>query len=134
VGRKARKRKGRKGEARKGKAGGGKRASGQGERPLDQDRAKAEEARRIADRAIKRLNVLEYLILLAAVLLALLGGAVVAWALAATVGLSFRASWAVASLLLFIIPGGSVYLRELRRGRRETGSGSRSDNSRDIHG
>ena len=30
----------------------------------------------------------------------------------------FRLTWAVSSLLLFIVPGGGVYLRELRRGRK----------------
>jgi len=62
-----------------------------------------------------RLNLLEYLILLLAVLLALGGGAVVAWIFSTTTSLPFRLSWIVASLLLFIVPGGMVYLLELRR-------------------
>lgn len=95
-----------------------RKTAGEGQGPSEEDRMKAEEARRIADRAIKRLNILEYLILLAAVVLALLGGALVAWVLAESVELPFRVTWAIASLLLFIIPGGSVYLRELRRGKR----------------
>ena len=45
-------------------------------------------------------------------------GALVAWLLAALTGFSFRIGWAVSSLLLFIVPGGTVYLRELRRGKK----------------
>jgi hypothetical protein len=67
-----------------------------------------------------RLTVLEYLILFLAMLLALLGGALVAWVLDAVVSISFRWLWAGASLLLFILPGGFVYLREFRKGRKPT--------------
>jgi hypothetical protein len=74
--------------------------------------------REVASRALWRLNLLEYLILFAALVLALAGGALVAWVLNATTGVSFRLGWISASLLLFIIPGGTVYLRELRRGRQ----------------
>jgi len=91
------------------------------------DRERAREAREIAERAIRRLNILEYLILGAAALLALLGGALVAWVLMSAAGFPFRITWAVSSLLLFIIPGGSVYLRELRRSRSAKGPGSNSE-------
>lgn len=102
-------------------------------KPSAQSRERADEVRRIAGRAIRRLNILEYVILLAAVLVALLGGVVVAWVLMTVAGLPFRATWAVSSLLLFIIPGGSVYLRELRRGKKERNSGSNSE-SKGLHG
>lgn len=94
--------------------------------PSTQAREQAEEARKVASRAIWRLNILEYVILLATVLLSLLGGALVAWVLMTAASLPFRLTWAISSLLLFIIPGGSVYLRELRRGSRGRGSGSNS--------
>jgi hypothetical protein len=81
----------------------------------------AEAAREIMDRAIGRLNVLEYLILLLALALALLGGALVAWILQTAFGISFRLGWAGASLLLFLIPGISVYVRERRRSGRRSG-------------
>ena len=97
---------------------------GQGPSPEEAERAK--EARRIADRAIRRLDILEYVILLAAALMALLGGALVAWLLTALAGFSFRITWAISSLLLFVIPGGSVYLREFRRGNGRPDSGSNS--------
>jgi hypothetical protein len=73
--------------------------------------------REVASRALWRLNLLEYVILFAAVVLALAGGGLVAWVLNASAGISFRLGWVGASLLLFIIPGGMVYLRELRRER-----------------
>lgn len=66
----------------------------------------------------RRLDVLEVLVLLFALVLALLGGGLVAWILHSAVAAPFRLAWAVVSLLLFIVPGGGVYLRELRRGRK----------------
>ncbi|MFW5905174.1 MAG: hypothetical protein ACOC8K_04365 [Gemmatimonadota bacterium] len=66
----------------------------------------------IMERAIRRLNVLEYVILGLAALLALLGGALVAWLLGETLDVPFRWGWALASVLLFVVPGGIVYARE----------------------
>jgi len=74
----------------------------------------AEASREALNWVLRRLNVLEYLILLLAGALALLGGALVAWVLSSSLDLSFRWSWAMGSLLLFILPGGFVYLREFR--------------------
>jgi hypothetical protein len=96
----------------------------------DQD---VEVAREVMSRAIRRLNVLEYLILLLALGLALLGGALVAWIVSTAAGLSFRWIWAGASLLLFIVPGGIVYLRELRSRGTLTTENSQ-DQSKDLHG
>lgn len=87
--------------------------------------------REVMDRAIRRINIFEYLILGAAAVLALVGGALVAWVLSASLELSFRITWVVASLLFFVVPGGIVYLRErLNRSesvdveqRREPGNG-----------
>jgi len=84
---------------------------------LDPEEVRA--AREVMNRAIRRLDVLEYLVLVAAFLLALLGGALVAWMLNASAGFSFRWSWGLASILLFILPGGWVYLRELRSRDRD---------------
>ena len=78
-------------------------------------------------RALWRLNVLEYLILFGATLLALAGGALVAWILTTAAGFPFRTTWVVASLLLFIVPGGTVYLRELRRERPSDAPGQKTE-------
>jgi uncharacterized membrane protein len=90
-------------------------------------------AREVMSRAIWRLNILEYLILLVALGLALLGGALVAWILSTSTGFSFRWGWAGASLLLFIVPGGIVYLRELRIRRDPTTRDSKNQ-KKDLHG
>lgn len=90
------------------------------QRAAEEARLREKEARitrEVAGRALRRLNVLEYLILLAALLLSLAGGALAAWVLEVALGAPFRISWAAASLLLFIVPGAFVYLRELRRER-----------------
>ena len=75
---------------------------------------KGEAAREALNWVVGRLNVLEFLILFLALVLALLGGALVAWLLGPALPISFRWLWAVVSLLLFILPGGWVYLREFR--------------------
>jgi hypothetical protein len=79
------------------------------------DRPDPEAAREAVAWILGRLDVLEYLILFLALGLALLGGALVAWVVNSTLALSFRWTWVVASLLLFILPGGLVYLREFRK-------------------
>ena len=83
------------------------------------EKARTEETRKAMRWTLQRLNILEYLILFFALVLALVGGLMVAWILNASLALPFRSTWAVASLLLFIVPGASVYLRELGRGRRK---------------
>jgi len=79
----------------------------------------AREVRRVATRAIWRLNLLEYVILALAAGLALLAGAVAAFLLGAALDLPFRPTWAVASLVLFAIPAAAAYLRERRSARME---------------
>lgn len=73
--------------------------------------------RRMMAQASRRLSILEYVFLLAAVVLALLGGALAAWGLQAGLGLPFRLTWAVTSLLLFIVPAVVVWRRERRFAR-----------------
>jgi predicted lysophospholipase L1 biosynthesis ABC-type transport system permease subunit len=72
------------------------------------------------DRAIRRLNVLEYLILAAAVVVALLGGAFVAFVLSTGTELPFRLTWGVASVFLLVVPGLAVLMRERREDRRRS--------------
>ena len=101
---------------------------------MDPDREGPEEARREAlSWVLRRLNVLEFLILFFAVGLALLGGALVGWVLSSSLGLSFRWSWVVGSLFLFILPGGFVYLREFRKGGSSPDREMKSE-SKETHG
>jgi hypothetical protein len=67
------------------------------------------------DRAIRRLDALEWVILLAAVGFALGGGALVAWILSAGTDISFRVLWFGLSILLLVVPGAFVFLRERLR-------------------
>ena len=70
------------------------------------------ETRRMMETAVRRLNVLEYLIL--AMAMALAAGVLTAWILRSETGASFRISWIVASLLFFLVPGFLVLRRERR--------------------
>ena len=67
--------------------------------------------RREMNRAIRRLNILEWVMLAGAAVMALLGGWVIAW-LVRGLGLPFRTTWTLASVLLFAVPGVSVLARE----------------------
>jgi hypothetical protein len=70
------------------------------------------ETRRMMEGAIRRLNALEYVILGVTMVLALLAGALAAWMVGDLVGAPFRLTWAVSSLLFFIVPGWIVLRRE----------------------
>ena len=72
------------------------------------------EMRRMMERAIRRLNVLEYLILGVAMGLALLAGALAAWMAESLMDVSFRLAWALSSFLCFVVPGWIVFRRERR--------------------
>jgi hypothetical protein len=84
-------------------------------------RDRSEEARvtrEIASRAVRRLDLLEWVMLAGAMGLSLAGGALVALLLETSMGLSFRPMWVVASLLLFGVPG-VIAIRRMRRDERE---------------
>ena len=100
---------------------------------MNKRKQEAELARQVMDRAVRRLDILEYLILLLALIFALVGGALVAWILGATLGTPFRVSWAVASLLLFVVPGGAVYIRE-RAHRRRISPDTKSSQTKEPNG
>ena len=68
----------------------------------------------VAARAIHRLNLLEWVILAGAGLIAMLGGPLVAWLIAAQLKVSFRLTWIGLSMLLLAVPGLIVILRSRR--------------------
>ena len=76
--------------------------------------------REVAARAIRRLNVLEWVILGGAGLIAVLGGALVSWLIAAQLKVSFRLTWIGLSMLLLAVPGLIVILRSGRSGSTST--------------
>jgi uncharacterized membrane protein len=73
--------------------------------------------RQVIDRAIRRLNALEYLILAAALILAVAGGALVAFLIAASVGVPFGMTWVLSAIFLFAFPALFVLRRETRTER-----------------
>lgn len=82
------------------------------------DEEAARITREITERAIRRLDVLEWVILAGAVVFAVIGGWVVAVLLGTAAGLPFTPVWIGASLLLFGVPG-ALALRQTRREERE---------------
>lgn len=71
-------------------------------------------ARKVMTRAIRRLNVLEWILLGAAAIASLVGGWLAALLGRSALGLPFRATWMIASLLLFLIPGAMALVAERR--------------------
>ena len=74
----------------------------------------AQAARKVMNRAIRRLNVLEWLLLGAAALASLAGGWLAALLGRSALGLPFRGTWMTASILLFLIPGAIAWMAERR--------------------
>lgn len=81
------------------------------------DREAAALARIVAQRAIRRLDMLEWVIFLAGAGLATLGGALAAWLLAGIVGWDFRSTWIGASIVLFVVPG-TIAVVKIKREER----------------
>jgi len=81
-------------------------------------RDEAELTREVADRAIRRLNLLEHLFLMVAAGAALLAGLLVAWLLSQSFDAPFRTTWAISALTLFLLPAGVSWAR-VRREERE---------------
>ena len=67
--------------------------------------------RRTVKRARFRLGLMEWFALAGAVVMALLGGVVVAFFLSEGLGMPFRAVWIGASLVLFVIPAAAFLLK-----------------------
>ncbi len=95
-------------------------------RPSQWEREAAKATSDFARKAIRRLDVLEWVILAVTMGLAIGGGALVALIIERGSGLAFRATWIVTSLILFIVPGAVVLWRLRKEGGGSTGgSGSR---------
>ena len=71
------------------------------------------------EKAIRNLDMLEWIILFFATGMALGGGALVAWILSVCTRLPFRLTWAVLSVLLLFIPAFVVFGREARERGKE---------------
>lgn len=87
------------------------------------EREAAEVAREVTRRAVWRLDILEWVILVAASGLAITGGALLAWLVAVPSGLSFRLVWLTTSMFLFVVPGTFAIVRfknDERTRRRES--------------
>ncbi len=85
-------------------------------KPTHADREAARQARVVAQRAIRRLDVLEWVIFGVGALMATGGGAMVAWLLEGA-GWPFRSTWIGASVLLFAISG-SIAIINIRKEER----------------
>lgn len=92
------------------------------------------EAREALGRAIRRLNVLEYVILAVIAGLSLLGGALIAVLAVQLLGVPFRLTWAFASILVFILPAAVVWRRERRAEREEADPQDDAHPSHDENG
>lgn len=93
------------------------------------------ETRRMMATAIRRLNVLEYVILGVAMALALLAGGITAWMVETLTGAPFRVVWAVSSLLFFAVPGAVVLRREREtKGVEEHGAENENSTKKGDHG
>lgn len=85
------------------------------------DREDAQLAQIVARRAIRRLDMLEWVIFAVGAGLAAGGGALIAWMLSTLVGWDFRSTWIGASLLLFVVPG-AISIAQIRRDERAASS------------
>jgi len=84
--------------------------------------------REITVRAIRRLDILEWVILTGVAVLSVVGGWLVALVLSTAVGLPFRPVWIVAAVLLFGVPG-AIAWRRTRREDQERNHPTKSDDS-----
>ena len=83
------------------------------------DPADVQAVRAALNKAARRLNVLELIILMAAAIAALAGGWLAALLAGKAFGFPFRATWVGASLALFVIPASVAFLVEKSRQRTQ---------------
>lgn len=77
-----------------------------------------ERARAVTRRAVRRLDILEWVIFVMGAGLSVGGGLVLAWIVIGFTGWDFRWTWIGASLMLFVGAGGAAVLK-IRKDARE---------------
>lgn len=112
----AEKRRNAKGDTRR---GSDRRPEGTPGSTFETERQAAEMARVVARRAIRRLDVLEWVIFLGGAVLATVAGGFVAWLMVGIAGWDFRTTWMSASVLLFVLPGLAAIIKIKRDERRD---------------
>ena len=99
--------------------------------PTPWEREAAKVTREVTRRAIRRLDVLEWIMLATTAALAVGGGGPVALLVVGRSGVGFRGTWIVTSLLLLIVSGAVVLARhrkdEQEREARASGPGADQD-------
>ena len=98
----------------------------------DSDQEDSRLTHEVALRAIRRLDILEWVTLGGAAVLAIAGGALVALLLEDLTGWGYRTLWIVTALLLFAIPGGVTFV-QLKREEAESRRRLNRDND-ESHG
>ena len=93
----------------------GKQTAGKGHPFHEPDAADVEAVRAVLNRAARRLNILEFIILGAAIIASVAGGWLAALLAGRAFGFPFRATWVGASLALFLIPALVAFLVHKRR-------------------
>ena len=83
----------------------------------ERDREAARRAHQVTQRAIRRLDILEWIMVAAGVGAAVLGGWAIAWILAGAGNWDFRSTWIVAAVALFVVGGGATII-QIRRDAR----------------
>jgi hypothetical protein len=92
--------------------------------PTPWEREAAKVTREVTRRAIRRLDVLEWIILATTAALAVGGGGLVALLVVGRSGAGFRGTWIATSLLLLIVPGAVALARHRRDERNRTSQAS----------
>jgi uncharacterized membrane protein len=87
--------------------------------PSRAEREAADRAQKVTRRAIRRLDLLEWVIFGVGAVLAALGGALVAVFMSAMRNWDFRSTWIGASLFLFVVSGAIAVLRIKREERAD---------------
>ena len=95
--------------------------------PSGWEREASKVTREVTRRAIRRLDVLEWIILAMTAVLAVGGGGLVALLVVGRSAAGFRGTWIVTSLLLLIVPGAVVLVRHRKEERKREAKASETD-------